>query len=109
MFFTRKSIANALNVPTHCLACGQMVTGLDLCPQCHSFYELGLEKIYLEANPDDRDHAHETAYNERLHMWVAQQRAMGKLPSAAQIVAAEQDTVYGVLKNGRMKKFKSGK
>jgi len=103
MFFTRKSIANALNVPTHCLACGQMVTGLELCPQCHSFYELGLEKLYLEANPDDRDHVHETAYNERLNAWAQHQRSLGRLPTAAQIVAAEQDTVFGVLKDGRMK------
>jgi len=58
--------------------------------QCHSFYELGLEKIYLEANPDDRNHAHETAYNERLTAWIAHQRSMGKLPPPAQIVAAEQ-------------------
>lgn len=107
MFFTRKSIANALNVPSKCAGCGATVTGKEFCQQCGSFYEMGVEKMYLDLFPDERSHVHEVGYTDRLNGWVAHERARGAMPKAAQIIAAEQDLVVDVLKNGRLKKKRS--
>jgi len=103
MLFTRKTIADALNVPSKCSGCGEPVTGKTFCEQCASFYEMGLEKLYLDSCPHEREHVHEVGYNDRMNNWAAYWSARGALPTPAQIIAKQQDVVVDVLKSGRSK------